>query len=58
MYGELEGKNEREQKWQEQNEVYAKLELIYLVPIQKQKQLRKEQHGLLSFSEQNGLKLD
>ena len=40
MYGELEGKNERERKWQKQNEVYDKLELIYLVPIQKQKTVK------------------
>ena len=40
MYGELEDKNEREQKCQEQNEVYDKLELIYLAAIQKHKTVK------------------
>ena len=40
MYGELEGTNERERRRQKQNEVYDKLELIYLVPIQKQKTVK------------------
>ena len=58
IYGELEGKNEREQKWQEQNEVMPSLSWFTMLLSRNRRQLRKEQHGLLSFSEQNGLKLD